>query len=146
MTWKWANLPVPIPHVAGIVLGAVLQVAFEHTMFRSPGWARGAGIVLLAGDVGLVVSSVLTAGDTKVDSPDRPVTTGPYSRSRNPMYVAWGLIHIGTGLVTNGWWLIAALPVVFAFIHFDVICEERFLEETFGDRYLQYKRRVRRYF
>ena len=62
------------------------------------------------------------------------------------MYVAWGLIHIGTGLVTNGWWLIAALPVVFAFIHFDAIREERFLEETFGDRYLQYKRRVRRYF
>ena len=62
------------------------------------------------------------------------------------MYVAWTLMLLGTGLVPNSLWIIAPLPAVAAFIHFDIKREERFLEEKFGDEYLRYKKQVPRYF
>ena len=63
------------------------------------------------------------------------------------MYVAWTLMYLGIGLTANSLWIIAFLPIVVAFTHFvDVRKEERFLEKQFGDEYLQYKGRVRRYF
>jgi protein-S-isoprenylcysteine O-methyltransferase Ste14 len=56
-------------------------------------------------------------------------------------------MYLGIGLTANSLWIIALLPIVVAFTHFvDVRREERFLEKQFGDEYLQYKGRVRRYF
>ena len=62
------------------------------------------------------------------------------------MYVAWGAIYLGVALAVNSVWIIALFPLVFAAIHFlDVLKEEQFLKEKFGDEYLNYQSRVRRY-
>jgi protein-S-isoprenylcysteine O-methyltransferase Ste14 len=102
---------------------------------------------LIAIGVGLSVWSVVQAGDTEIKAPIKLLTGGPYSLSRNPMYVAWMLMYLGVGLSANSFWIPALLPLVATFTHFmDVRKEERFLEKQFGNEYLQYKGEVRRYF
>jgi protein-S-isoprenylcysteine O-methyltransferase Ste14 len=62
------------------------------------------------------------------------------------MYVGWTLIYLGIAFVVNSVWVTALLPLVIAFTHFvDVPKEERSMREQFGDEYLDYQRRVRRY-
>ena len=74
------------------------------------------------------------------------VFDGPYRFTRNPMYVALTLLTIGLGAAADTLWTVplafAALGVVHVLV---VLREERYLEVTFGEPYLQYKTRVRRY-
>ncbi|UCD42477.1 MAG: isoprenylcysteine carboxylmethyltransferase family protein [Chloroflexota bacterium] len=98
--------------------------------------------------IGIVLSAwaVLETGTTNIESPDRLLTSGPYSFSRNPMYVGWGSLYLGVALIVNSVWIIALFPLVFAVTHFlDVIKEEQFLGEQFGEEYRDYQSRVRRY-
>jgi protein-S-isoprenylcysteine O-methyltransferase Ste14 len=74
------------------------------------------------------------------------VRTGPYGRSRNPIYVAFALVHAGTGLCLDSAWVLAALaPAVLLIGQVVVPREERYLEEKFGDEYRAYKAAVRRW-
>jgi protein-S-isoprenylcysteine O-methyltransferase Ste14 len=78
--------------------------------------------------------------------PTEVMTMGPYSFSRNPMYVAWTLIYLAITLLVNTLWLIILLPITLLFTHFFVIRkEEAQLEQMFGEAYRQYRARVRRY-
>jgi protein-S-isoprenylcysteine O-methyltransferase Ste14 len=145
--WKWTNVPIPAQHLVGLILGAILTLVFKQRLFAVPWIGDVLGLPLIAVGVGLSAWSVLEAGDTEIESPNRLFTGGPYTLSRNPMYVAWTLMYLGIGLTANSLWIIALLPIVVAFTHFvDVRREERFLEKQFGDEYLQYKGQVRRYF
>ena len=74
------------------------------------------------------------------------VDTGPYARSRNPIYVSFNVVCVGIAFVANTVWLIIFMPVGVALLYYGVIArEERYLERTLGDEYLQYKARVRRW-
>jgi protein-S-isoprenylcysteine O-methyltransferase Ste14 len=92
-------------------------------------------------------------GFSKVGTPVVPferstalVTNGSYRLTRNPMYV--GMVMILTGIAmllgTGGPWL--PIPVFIWILRSNfIIREERFLEELFGQQYLAYKSRVRRW-
>jgi protein-S-isoprenylcysteine O-methyltransferase Ste14 len=81
---------------------------------------------MIAIGLGLSAWSVREAGNIEVESPTKLLMSGPYSLSRNPMYVGWTLIYSGIALVANSVWMIALLPLVVAFTHFvDVHMEER---------------------
>jgi protein-S-isoprenylcysteine O-methyltransferase Ste14 len=146
LKWKWANVPIPVQHLLGFVLGAIIQWVVKKKLFKAT-WPRlviGTPLILIG--VGLAGWSVLQAGETEVDEPNRLLTEGPYALSRNPMYVAWSFLYWGIGLVANSLWIVALFPVVANYTHFvDIRKEERFLEEKFGDEYVEYKRKVRRY-
>jgi protein-S-isoprenylcysteine O-methyltransferase Ste14 len=147
LEWKWANVPIPAQHLLGLILGFILQIVFRQRLFTAPWIGDAIGLFLIVLGVSLSAWSVLEAGNSKIESPDRLLTGGPYSLSRNPMYMAWTFMYLGIGLIANSPWIIALLPIVIAFTHFlDVRREERFLEMQFGDEYLQYKAQVRRYF
>jgi protein-S-isoprenylcysteine O-methyltransferase Ste14 len=90
---------------------------------------------------------VAAAGDAAIDRPTVLVVSGPYRRSRNPMYMAWTLIAVGLALLVNSVWLLAVVPVAFLYLHFiEVPREEARLAALFGEEYSTYKVRVRRYF
>jgi protein-S-isoprenylcysteine O-methyltransferase Ste14 len=144
--WKWVNVPIPVQYLLGLILGVILQLMFKQRLFVAPWIGIAISFPLLALGVGLSAWSVLEAGDAEIESPNKLLTGGPYSLSRNPMYVAWTLMYLGIGLAANSLWIIALLPIVAAFTHFDIRREERFLEKQFGNEYLQYKGHVRRYF
>lgn len=146
LKWKWANVPVPAQHVVSLMLGAVLQLAYRRELFTRRGTGMALGLPLVALGLGLAAWSVAEAGDTRIDSPDRLLTQGPYALSRNPMYSAWTLMHLGIGLAANSRWIVALTPVAATCTHMiDVRKEERVLENQFGDEYRDYSSRVGRY-
>ena len=74
------------------------------------------------------------------------VASGIYRRTRNPMYLGMTLGYAGLALVLNSVPALVLLPLVLAIIQTQVIArEEAYLERAFGDRYVDYKSRVRRW-
>ena len=74
------------------------------------------------------------------------VTTGPYRLTRNPAYLGMALVYIGIALLADALWVLVPLPVVLLIIDRMVIArEERYLERKFGQEYLDYKGRARRW-
>jgi protein-S-isoprenylcysteine O-methyltransferase Ste14 len=62
------------------------------------------------------------------------------------MYVSATVVYAGIAFVVNWVWPIAVLPFGIALLYYGVIArEESYLEKVFGDEYLKYKARVRRW-
>lgn len=74
------------------------------------------------------------------------VTSGFYRFSRNPMYMGMFLMLLGVAFLMGS---IGALLPILIFIliirNNFVLGEERFMQATFGQQYLQYKSEVRRW-
>ena len=74
------------------------------------------------------------------------MTDGPYRFSRNPMLSGTYVYYIGVALAFFSWQSLAVFVVVVALMTIQVISEEKRLERDFGDEYLQYKKKTRRFF
>lgn len=70
------------------------------------------------------------------------VTTGLYSRIRNPIYVFGALIFLGIIIWTGRPWLLLILAVLVPMQIFRARQESRVLEAKFGAEYLDYKRKT----
>jgi protein-S-isoprenylcysteine O-methyltransferase Ste14 len=80
------------------------------------------------------------------ETPGGLVTGGIFVVTRNPIYVASHLFLFGIFLINGTWFfLIFALLAVVA-IHFQILREEEFLKQQYGQSYNDYCRRVARYF
>ena len=77
--------------------------------------------------------------------PERLVETGIYAWTRNPMYLGHIIYMIGVALAFQSWFgaLIAVARTVW--FHCRVLGDERGLAARFGEPYLSYTRRVRRW-
>jgi protein-S-isoprenylcysteine O-methyltransferase Ste14 len=76
----------------------------------------------------------------------RIVTEGPFHYTRNPGYLSMAMIYTGVASLANALWAILLLPATLFVIQRGVIeREERYLERKFGEEYLRYKARVRRW-
>ena len=85
-------------------------------------------------------------GENVDDAQRKTPPRGPYRFSRNPIYLGMVLLQIGVGDWSNslGFIGLAALSVVL--LNWGVISrEERYLARKFGQPYLAYKERVRRW-
>ncbi len=74
------------------------------------------------------------------------VVDGPFRFTRNPMYVGVIAVSIGVALVTGSWltWLVPI--ILFVLDNFVIIpYEERSMQRAFGDEFLAYRQRVRRW-
>jgi protein-S-isoprenylcysteine O-methyltransferase Ste14 len=106
--------------------------------------------LLLAGFalVGSFVAAFRRAG-TPVDVRKAPiaiVTTGPYRVSRNPRYLGLALIYAGITVLTGAMWTFVTLVPTLMVVDRGVIRrEERYLERKFGEKYLGFKARTRRW-
>ena len=79
-------------------------------------------------------------------APTALVTDGAFRYTRNPGYVLGITFGAGVGFVANNPWVFLCLVPALAIIHYGVILkEEAVLENRFGEVYLDYRRRVRRW-
>lgn len=73
------------------------------------------------------------------------MTDGPYKRSRNPMLSGTFLYYIGVLIALWSIWSLLVFAAVAALMMLQVRSEEQRLEADFGQEYLDYKARVRRF-
>ena len=97
-------------------------------------------LVLAAG--GRAWASIYLAGRKN----DVLVTSGPYSLTRNPLYLFSFLGFIGVGLAMGSLVLAAAFALVFLLSHWPtILAEERFLGDRFSQGYVHYQAAVPRF-
>jgi protein-S-isoprenylcysteine O-methyltransferase Ste14 len=144
-SWRWNNVPLPEPHMVGILASGVLHLVRPWRFPGSRQLYSGAGWPLLGAGVAISASAVRTASDIDLERPSALISSGPYAISRNPMYVGWTLLYLGGALITRNAWMVASIPAVAGIIHRDVLREEHTLEQAFGEEYLRYRNLVRRY-
>ena len=74
------------------------------------------------------------------------VTGGPFSFTRNPLYVGNTMLLVGIGLIAGMvWFLIAAPLAAYVTTKLAIEGEERHLEARFGKKYRDYRKKVRRW-
>jgi protein-S-isoprenylcysteine O-methyltransferase Ste14 len=143
-------VPPPLTYLLTLLLGLVLDRR-SHVPFLPHGVARVLGWLLVGGGMALATWFIRTmrAADTTLDV-DKPVSRlvqdGPFRYSRNPGYLSLAMLYAGIAILRNALWAILLVPLVLYVIQREVIeREERYLERTFGEEYLAYKRRVCRW-
>ncbi|MCC6930428.1 MAG: isoprenylcysteine carboxylmethyltransferase family protein [Gemmatimonadaceae bacterium] len=141
--------PPPLLYALPLLGGYVLH-RWRPFPFLPGAVSLVAGVILVA--LGLVGIPALRAMRRSGTSPlpwhpvSALVTDGPYRLTRNPMYVGMTLLYLGGSALMNSAWPLAFLPVILFVMNALVIPrEERHLAERFGEPYLDYCRRVRRW-
>jgi len=72
--------------------------------------------------------------------------SGIYAYSRNPLYLSLVLLMLALSLFFDKVWIaIMILPVIIIVNKFVIEKEETYMEDKFGDDYLDYKKKVRRW-
>lgn len=141
----------PLIYLAGILVGLGLDALWPMPRLTA-GVQYGLGGALIAIGVFVVLLCGITFRRSGTSVPTSTPTTalatgGLYRYSRNPIYIALSLIHLGIAAAVDSPWILATLPLVLVVIRFGVIArEERYLEAKFGDAYRDYKAQVRRWF
>ena len=134
----------PLIYLGALALGLGLHAAAGVPIL--PGTvARVLGVVLIASAVAIVVAAFRAMA--RAERPTTAIVTdGPFRYTRNPIYVALTLFYLGIGMVLNALWVLLLIVPVIVVMQLGVIArEERYLERKFGDKYLRYKARVRRW-
>jgi protein-S-isoprenylcysteine O-methyltransferase Ste14 len=96
----------------------------------------------------IVISLVNLGKSTRLGIPDENTefkNSGIYKFSRNPMYVGFNLLTLSSMLFTANIFIVIMGVYSVIVYHLIIRGEEAFLEERFGDEYLEYKKKVRRY-
>ena len=122
----------------------LIKPFWENTI---PGWI---GLVLCGLAIIGFALTLASFGDSfrvGIDekTPDRLVTTGMFSISRNPIYVCFLMFFTGLFLIHRNIVIAAAVILVALAIHRQILREEKFLKSYYGAEYEAYCKKVRRY-
>ena len=147
-----AGVVAPPPFIyAGTLVAGLLLNWMRPMPFLPRGLSRALGLLLTAGGLlfGLWGVHEMRRAETNLD-PRKPTTAivgaGPYQFSRNPLYLGMTMMYCGISAFANALLPFLMLPSVLAVMRNGVIeREELYLEEKFGEEYLSYKARVRRW-
>jgi protein-S-isoprenylcysteine O-methyltransferase Ste14 len=140
------------PILAGLLLMGVLLLHLlgGHHRFVHP--HQLLGLLLVAAGIGLSsYAAALFSGHGTTKNPHGEpatlVTEAPYTYTRNPMYLGLATILLGFALFFGSPTMLIA-PILF-FLVIDrkqIPEEEATMERLFSEQYLDYKRRVQRWF
>jgi len=109
----------------------------------------GAGVGMLGIGIAILLNRFFNRVDTNIE-PWKPTTTiistGIYSCSRNPVYAGFCLVPIGMGIFLDSFWILFSfIPSAILVYYIAIRKEEAYLEKKFGEEYLHYKSKVRRW-
>ena len=143
----------PLIYLAAIVGGILLTMVYPLPWIGPPlaDILFAAGWLLVVGAIALDISALRTLMRAKTTvrpnrASDHLVTTGPFSFTRNPIYLGNTMLTIGIGLIAGSvWFVLLGLAAAFITQKLAVEPEERHLEARFGKKYRDYRVRVRRW-
>jgi protein-S-isoprenylcysteine O-methyltransferase Ste14 len=133
--------------VAGLALNWLMPLPFMPDAVPA-GWL-GAIVFALAFALFVWAAVTMTRAGSNVPT-NMPTTTivetGPYGFTRNPIYLGMMVGLVGLAIGFDSLWLLLTLVPFALVIHYGVVVrEEAYLERKFGDVYLGYRSRVRRW-
>jgi protein-S-isoprenylcysteine O-methyltransferase Ste14 len=139
----------PLLAVALILITLILHFVLPEE--RLVGWHHVIGLLLVALGAGLssFAAAIFQARDTTRNPYGEPATfvvQAPYTWTRNPMYL--GITTALLGLATFFSSIVMLLAPIAFFIVIDrmvIAREEETMERLFGEQYVDYKNRVRRW-
>ena len=121
-----------------IVIVEVLSIVFNYNLMPNNGRINGI-VIGLCGDCVFLFAIICMKDSWRAGIPEKDqtklVTNGIYKVSRNPALVTY----------FNPVNLICTLFAI-VMLHLQMLQEEKYMEATFGEQYLEYKKQVFRYF
>lgn len=128
-----------IPHARVFDISVPTWGAFMGALILAIGW----GISLLASKIFAEEKTEIIPTSAKNTA---LVTRGPFTWSRNPMYLGLLLMMLGIAVYVGTLPMFAAVTMQFFILNFLFIpFEEEKMQRQFGEQYMQYKRSVRRW-
>ena len=145
---------IPPPIVTLLVAAAMWGGSFAAPPFTTNSalhYGLVALLFVLAGLFGFpavraFIRAKTTIDPVRIDRASTIVTTGAFSVTRNPMYVAMTLLLLSwAAYLATAWSLLGPVLFVLFITRFQIIPEERAMAAKFGAAYLAYKGRVHRW-
>tara|TARA_B100000963_G_scaffold361955_1_gene401279 strand:- start:81837 stop:82286 length:450 start_codon:yes stop_codon:yes gene_type:complete len=104
------------------------------------------GLIIIISPIVNFIKSKTTVNPVKFKNVNRLVTTGIYKHSRNPMYLGMIIVIISITVYYLNYLSVFSPLIFYIWINkFQISREEIFLEDKFGDEYLKYKSKTRRW-
>lgn len=146
-------IPPPLLYASPILVASLIHSRRPWSISDGNAMALAVvGVTAIAIGIAVGLASVdsFRKANTTILPAGRPTTAivarGPYRFTRNPMYLAMAFAYFGLSTVLNNAWALLFLPMVVAGIdRFVIRREERYLTQKFGEAYLRYCQRVRRW-
>ena len=135
-----ATLAAPVIQILSIIFG------WNHM----PANARFTGFCIgMLGDI-IFLASVLCMKDCfflGIPDKDRTtlVTTGIYRYSRNPAFLGFDFMYVGLLLMYFNLSMLVVSAFAIIMLHLQILQEERYLTENYGESYREYRKHVFRY-
>ena len=143
-------LPPPFIYLIGLAVGGLAELARSTT---GPSRPVAVTIAVLGGLAWLYLDGWSSIRFSRAGTPVIPykpstalVVDGPYRFSRNPIYLGMAALYVGLAFLLGWMWALVLLPVALVAVDRLIIArEEPYLERRFGQPYVEYKQRVRRW-
>jgi protein-S-isoprenylcysteine O-methyltransferase Ste14 len=144
------RIPPPVYFLVAVIIMIVLNLFVPIGRWLHYPW-RYFGIVIIALGFSLSLGSGIFF--RKLGTNPRPgsranfiVTSGPFKYTRNPIYLGLITMLIGISILLGTFSPLIPIPILFMILHTQfVLREERWMEEWFGESYLEYKSKTPRW-
>ncbi len=146
------NLHLPYKLLlVSIFYSLIVRYLFPATQFLndSLNLTLSAGFVFLGIIFGFWVKKIIKDHKTTLNPYDKPtflITSGPFKHSRNPMYLSYVIIAVGSAIFSGSLLGFVGPILYFLYLNYKIIPrEERRLTESFPANYEIYTDKVRRW-
>ena len=147
------KLKIPPPVYMLIFAALMWQLSLSLPLYCWPFNSQTIGIIIMllggvidfSSLIGFIISKT-SINPMKPENTQTIVSSGMYKFSRNPMYLGLLLLLTGWSLYLGTLAAVLLLPLfVLTLTIMQIEPEEKILEEKFGQQYLDYKNKVRRW-
>lgn len=145
------HVPPPVIVAVFLALGLGLDYYLKSRFGDAASWLSyvGFGLCVLGFAVALWCAVLYRKAKTSIlphTADNNMIETGPFGRSRNPIYLSMLIVFIGICFVLDApAALLFAVPTWLALRFYVIAREEAYLTRRFGTEYTSYQSRVRRW-